>query len=133
MSQVTAPKSIAMKTILQLFLIGLVILSLTNCSDDDFMVLKGNLLGTWEYVDNEDYKLTFNKDNTMSGTLEYDMDQYYYGFFSLDSIAFFRDISGLKNEYAFELLDKENTLILKEFRRGDVGTEKEDYTFRRID
>jgi hypothetical protein len=124
-----------MKTILQLFLIGVVILSLTNCSDDDddFMILKKNLVGTWEHIDNEDYKLTFNTDNTMSGTLEYDIDVYYYGFFSLDSIAFFRDISGSKNEYAFELLDKENTLILKEFRRGGVGTKEEDYIFHRID
>jgi hypothetical protein len=106
---------------------------ITACSKDDYCDVKSDLLGSWKYIEDEGYQLTFNNDNTMSGTYNYDIGLYYYGFTSLDTIAFFQDISGLKNEYAFEIRNNGDELIIKKFRTRDIGTERYNYVFNRLD
>jgi len=122
-----------MKTILQLFLIGVVILSLTNCSDDDFMDIKGDLLGTWVNENNEADQLTFYEDNRVLGTLWYNNNEYSYGFISLDTIAFFKEISGTQGGYAFDIHYRGEKLTIKRFKGGDAGVQLYDYTYYRMD
>jgi hypothetical protein len=127
-----------MKKILQLFLVGLIIFSLTNCSKDDdsgdpFMAIKQDLIGTWANVDDKDDQLTFYGDNSIVGNRHYRNNEYFYGFVSLDTIAFFKEPSGHRNSYAFEFSNLGRRLTLKKFRTGIIGTERYDYTFRRID
>jgi hypothetical protein len=106
---------------------------ITACSKDDYCDVKSDLLGSWVNTENESDQLTFYEDNSVVGTFHYPNNEYSYGFVALDTIAFFRDISGHRNEYAFEIQNRGNKLIIKKFRTRDTGTESYDYTYTRLD
>lgn len=115
-----------MKVLTYLLLTVTVVFLFESCSnDDEYCDIKGDLLGTWVNIENDDDFIIFKEDNTFAKQSSNAYTN--YGFTTLDSLVILSD-DRIISEHYFEFRDKEKFFI-ESF--SSVNGQMVDVTYKR--